>query len=407
MNHLIKKTNLRILILSFYYSPDLSAGSFRAAALVLALRKKLPRGAEIEVITTVPNRYRSFVMGAPAAESDDGFSIRRIVLPPHRGGMLDQSRAFLTYWRQVMSYVVGRDYDLVIGTSSRLMTAVLAARVAQKKNSLLYLDIRDIFVDTISDVLPRRVVPIVKPVFKSLEKWAINRSNKVNLVSEGFAEYFKTRYPYQKYSYFTNGIDVEFAVNQVDSSRDRRVREGLTIVYAGNLGAGQGLEFILPDIAKKMTGQAVFRVIGDGGRKELLRSKLAAAAVSNVVLLDPVNRNKLIEEYENADVLFLHLNDYEAFKKVLPSKIFEYAATGKPIWAGVSGYASVFIKREVSNSAVFQPCDATSALDAFKRLVIQQTARQNFINKFSRDTIMDAMALDILEVLTRSAHNPE
>jgi len=32
----------------------------------------------------------------------------------------------------------------------------------------------------------------------------------------------------------------------------------------------------------------------------------------------------------DADVLFLHLNAYKAFEKVLPSKIFEYAATGRP-----------------------------------------------------------------------------
>ena len=48
----------------------------------------------------------------------------------------------------------------------------------------------------------------------------------------------------------------------------------------------------------------------------------------------------------STDVLFLHLNDYSAFRKVIPSKIFEYAATGKPIVAGVSGYAAEFLRHE-------------------------------------------------------------
>ncbi len=403
MNHSIPEKNIRILFLSFYYSPDLSAGSFRAAALVSALVKRLPKNAQIDVLTTAPNRYSSFVINAPLLEnSEHGLSIRRITLPAHRSGILDQSRAFITYWVKVMAYVTEGNYDLVIGTSSRLMTGVLAARVAQKKSSVLYLDIRDIFVDTIGDVLPRKLVPIVRPLFKWLEKWTINRASKVNLVSQGFSQYFQTRYPNQSYSYFTNGIDSEFVVEPAFSSNDRSEGGPLTIVYAGNLGAGQGLELILPDLAKRLVGRANFRIIGDGGRKELLRSTLAAATVKNVVLLAPMNRNKLIAEYQNADILFLHLNDYEAFKKVLPSKIFEYAATGKPIWAGVSGHASSFLKEEVSNSAVFTPCDLASALEALDKLVLGHTVRQGFLNKFARNTIMDAMAMDIIGVLKRS-----
>ena len=51
---------MRILLLSFYYPPDLSAGSFRAAALVKALTQAGSTGLTIDVLTTVPNRYKSF-----------------------------------------------------------------------------------------------------------------------------------------------------------------------------------------------------------------------------------------------------------------------------------------------------------------------------------------------------------
>ena len=52
-----------------------------------------------------------------------------------------------------------------------------------------------------------------------------------------------------------------------------------------------------------------------------------------------------MSEYDKASILFLHLNDYEAFYKVLPSKIFEYATTGKPIIAGVNGFAKDVISK--------------------------------------------------------------
>jgi glycosyltransferase involved in cell wall biosynthesis len=172
----------------------------------------------------------------------------------------------------------------------------------------------------------------------------------------------------------------------------------VSVLYAGNLGEGQGLHAILPTLAKKLQGRAVFRVIGDGGRKEALRRALAAAGVENVILLPPIQRDALIQEYLKADVLFLHLNDYDAFKKVLPSKIFEYAAMGKPVWAGVSGYPAEFIGAEVANAAVFKPCDVDGAAAAFQRLELKDTVRLDFIRKFSRANIMQAMAIDIRTV---------
>ena len=51
---------LRILVLSFYYPPDLSAGSFRANALVKALVDAGGANLQIDVVSTLPNRYDSF-----------------------------------------------------------------------------------------------------------------------------------------------------------------------------------------------------------------------------------------------------------------------------------------------------------------------------------------------------------
>ena len=120
---------------------------------------------------------------------------------------------------------------------------------------------------------------------------------------------------------------------------------------------------------------------------------------NNIELLPPVPRQEIKALYEQADVLFLHLNDLMAFKRVLPSKLFEYAATGKPIWAGVAGYAAVFIATEISNAAVFAPCDAEAALESFERLGLGLTDRAAFVQRYGRARIIDEMAQDILQLL--------
>lgn len=388
---------MKILFLSFYYYPDLCAGSFRATPLANELSTQLPENSEIRVITTLPNRYSSFSSDAPQHEEVGNLTITRVSLPPHKSGMLDQSKAFMKYAQAVLRETKGQRFDIVIATSSRLMTATLGAYIARRKGSKLYLDIRDIFVDTIKDVLSKRFSGLAKFLFSKFENYAIRSADKVNLVSAGFLPYFQERYPHSIYSVITNGIDDEF-IKSAPHSIDVQPKEIYEVLYAGNMGEGQGLHQIIPALAKRFHGKLRFTLIGDGGRRPQLESAIKQSNCTNVELRPPIKREELIKAYQEADILFLHLNNYDAFLKVLPSKIFEYAALGKPLWAGVSGYSAKFLNDHVSNVAVFNPCDAQHAASAFSKLELRTIARTDFIDKFSRSTLTKQLASDILEL---------
>jgi glycosyl transferase family 4/glycosyl transferase family 1 len=385
---------LRLLLLSFYFRPDLSAGSFRASTLVESLMAILPAGASVDVITTAPNRYSTFPQEAAALETAGPLTIRRITMPAHRSDLWGQSRAFLHFARCADRYAANVRYDVVFATSSRLMTAALGAWIARRTHARLYLDIRDIFVDTIGDVFPR-MASVLKPPLSALERWTMRRADRINLVSRGFEGYFRSRYGDRSYRWFSNGIDDEFL--RADWSRkEANPRQTLLVVYAGNIGDGQGLHVILPQLALRLAGRVRFRVIGDGGRRELLEDRLRQLRVHNVDIVPPMPRPALLEAYMDADVLFLHLNAYAAFEKVLPSKIFEYAATGRPIWAGVAGFAASFIAAEVTNAAVFPPCNVSEAIEHLDKLILQDLPRPDFVTRYARRNIAKAMAEDIL-----------
>ncbi|PXX88894.1 glycosyltransferase WbuB [Marinobacter vulgaris] len=395
---------MKVLLLTFYFKPDLSAGSFRNTAFVESLLKNLPEKSEIHVVTTLPNRYSGFSAEAREEEITPELTIKRVPLPAHEGGMVDQSRAFLTYAKAVRAFVKGQEYDVVFASSSRLMTAVLGALVAQKKDARLYLDIRDIFVDTIKDVLPRKLSWLIKPFFCAVERWTVLRSDRLNVVSAGFLPYFETRYPQIPKVVFTNGVDEEFLrlapeAKTAESVTAKTPRKKLVeVVYAGNMGEGQGLHNIVPALAKRLEGRAVFRLIGGGGRLRQLQDAIVQAGCVNVTIEPPVARAELIQLYRQADVLFLHLNDYDAFRKVLPSKLFEYGALGKPIWAGVAGYAATFVRENLDNAEVFSPCDVAEALKAFEKLYMHDEPRESFVARFRRQAIMDEMARDLVAV---------
>lgn len=389
----------RILLLTFFYPPDLSAGAFRASALVESIQLRAGGSVHIDVLTTQPNRYTSHAVEAMSVEDAPGLTVRRIRLPQAREGFIGQALSFWRYARKVSRLTSYQEYDLVVATSSRLMTAVLGAWVAYRRKARLYLDIRDIFVENLRVLFPRPLATPLGWFFGALERWAINRADKVNLVSDGFLGYFRPRYPGQQFSIFPNGVDGAFIDCAFDCMPGGVAGQPLQVLYAGNVGDGQGLHLILPELAERMRGRVHFRIVGAGGRLEALRDEVALRGLSNVELLPPVAREQLLQLYQEADVLFLHLNDFPAFRRVLPSKLFEYAATGKPIWAGVAGYAADFIGRQVSNVAVFPPCGVGGAIAALEGLDMAITDRAAFVQAYSRERIMNEMAQDILQAL--------
>lgn len=392
---------MKLLVFSFYFPPDLCAGSFRCGALVDALERSMPPGMSVELITTQPNRYQGAIARAQPIERRGAVRIHRIDLPAHDSGMSDQARAFGAYARRARA--IAREtgpHDAVFATSSRLMTAALGAWQSRSIGAPLYLDIRDLFLETISDVLGKSEARLLLPGVKLIESATFAQADTINVVSPGFAADMARLAPSATLRTFSNGIDDEFLGPAPDDSQ----REGPPVIlYAGNLGESQGLHAIVPEAARRLAGRARFRIVGHGGRAAQLAE--ATRELDNVEIVAPVPRTQLLDEYARADMLLLHLNDLPAFLKVLPSKLFEYGALGKPILAGLAGESADFLRRELPDAALFAPCDADGLVRGFQRLYAapRHYDRTSFAEKFARRRIMDYMAEDLIAFTSRAA----
>ncbi|GAB3709969.1 glycosyltransferase family 4 protein [Spirosoma flavus] len=394
---------MRILYLTFYFEPDIGPGPFRNTALVHELARQLSSDDSIHVITTFPNRYSSYKPNAFDQEirQERGcpITIKRIRISSHKSGFLDQIRSFYGYFRAVCELTRQQSYDLVVASSSRLFTAFLGANLARRREIPLFLDIRDVFREAILGVIKNPLIRLpLNPLLRLVERYTFNSANHINLVSEGFRSYFQS-FSKATYSYYPNAIDDLFLTLPASHSEPAEPYKPKTLLYAGNIGDGQGLHNIIPEAARQLGTAYQFVVIGDGGARQKLEEAIQKERLTNVHIRQPTSRQLLLAEYQKADYLFVHLNNLETCKRVLPSKLFEYGATDKPILAGVTGYAASFVNQHIPNSLLFKPGDVASLVGQLRSTPYRTEFRPEFIRRFQRRTICEAMAQLILITL--------
>jgi glycosyltransferase involved in cell wall biosynthesis len=386
---------MNVLLLTYYFAPDLSAGSFRNTPLAHELARQVGSTGRVHVVTTQPNRYSSFRAEAASVEETDNLRIDRISIPAHGSGFAAQIRAYIYFYRRALALTREHRYDVIVASSSRLFSGFLGAYLARQQRVPLVLDIRDLFRENILEVLKNPIARLsLGPLLKAVERYTFGSANHINMVSAGFDDYFA---PYRQatYSYFTNGIDdffLDFPLSIPASAATAR-----TILYAGNIGEGQGLEKVIPAAAKALGARYRFVVIGDGGTKARLEKAIADEQLTNVDLRPPVSRATLLAEYQQADYLLMHLNDLRAFERCIPSKLFEYGATDKPILAGVAGHAAEFVRQHVPNSLVFAPGDVPALVAQLRQTTYKTQVRSEFIDQFRRQTIIRSLAQQILK----------
>jgi colanic acid biosynthesis glycosyl transferase WcaI len=251
--------------------------------------------------------------------------------------------------------------DLVLAVSPPLQAGLAGCFLAWFKGAPLLLDLHDLLPDLAIAVNMLRN-PLGIKMARLLEKFIYDRSDRILVISEGFVPNLTGKgVAKSKISFLPLWVDSELISPCVRNGPFRKMHnigeEQTVVLYTGNMGAKQNLENVLEAADRFRTCQDVlFLFVGDGSEKRRLQEYANHQALSNVrflPLLPPQPRELLPEMLAAADVLVLNQSG-QIMDTVIPSKLFTYMASGRPIIAAVhkSSQAAACIREAGSGIAV-------------------------------------------------------
>lgn len=171
----------------------------------------------------------------------------------------------------------------------------------------------------------------------------------------------------------------------------------ITITYVGNIGLAQHLDTFIGAAAK--LPNVDFIIVGGGTDFDRIKSLVNSFAGKNLTLLGRVPWDKVKQYYDSTDILYAQLTpDYAT---AVPSKLYEYLATGRYIIYGGMAQAAERMS-EFEHNQVIEPCNVDAlvkAIQQFEQKAIKGILSESNIQKVRENYIREHTAMELVRMV--------
>jgi glycosyltransferase involved in cell wall biosynthesis len=175
---------------------------------------------------------------------------------------------------------------------------------------------------------------------------------------------------------------------------------GFSVMFAGNLGAGQAVETIVEAAALVRDHAEInFVVFGHGSRFAWIQEEINRRGLSNIHLLGRYPIETMPGFMQKASALLVTLADQPIFSLTVPSKVQAYMAAGRPILACLNGEGARLVAEAQAGLVI--PAESASGLaDSILRLYkmtcavreeMGENGRRYFKDHFDQDILTDQL----------------
>lgn len=232
----------------------------------------------------------------------------------------------------------------------------------------------------------------------------LHRARRITVTNDREAESLVNQ-GLQRPTLVRNGIDAErFRIlREIAEDSPKAATNQLHIVYIGNVGLAQGLGTLV----RAVSGLQRVRVtiVGGGADFHQVKQVTKELATDNIQLTGPLPWDRVLAYYRDADLLYAQVG--AAYETAVPSKLFEYLATGRRVIFGGPEGSAVALMREFEGVALVPPDDAESLRSALQEILNEPTKHPllDNVRQVEQEHLRESQAERFADLMQRIAED--
>tara|TARA_B110000046_G_scaffold20305_1_gene19225 strand:+ start:37 stop:978 length:942 start_codon:yes stop_codon:yes gene_type:complete len=282
-----------------------------------------------------------------------------------------------------MSFFIGlflKRPDVILTPSPPITSGFLAILLAKIKGAKAIYNVQEIYPDLLINLGYLKSTFLIN-VLKRLECFVYNSSNAVTTIDKHFYNTIKPRIKQESNLHIIpNFVDTDLYVTDSSTKLPAEFvgEPGFTnMLYAGNIGLAQEWDLVL-ELAQELEKQPItIWIIGEGVKKEYLKSQIEMRQLPNIKLLPYQNRRFMPAINLFADFHFIAM-DKSMENQGFPSKVYTIMASGKTMVVVSSEQTPItsFLK-ETETALLVKDHSLSSFKNAVLKLILDKDLRNS------------------------------
>jgi len=338
---------MKILFVSQYFYPEI----FKGNEIVFNWAKE---GHDVTVLTGKPNYpqgkfYKGYNFFNKSEEIIQGVRVIRSPVFPRKNGTVIPlvlnyfSFIFFSFFTVILK--LKEEFDVIfVQQLSPVTMALPALWIKRKFKTPIILWVLDLWPESLQATTNLKS-GIILNILDKIVKNIYDKSDLILISSRYFKESIlnKCKDKNKKIKYFPNWAEDVYLKFELQKETSIKVPIGFNIMFAGNIGEGQGFETILKAAEYTKKKNINWLIVGDGRKAEWIKNEIRINKLTNVFLFGRHPLETMPSFFRKADVMLVSLKDDPIFSLTVPAKVQAYMASKKIILGLLNGEGNQLI----------------------------------------------------------------
>ncbi len=333
---------MKVLVLSAYYTPEITAGMYLFTNLFEDMTKQ---DWNVELYSPLPTRgvddatRKAYQAVDLETQYNGKLKIHRFYMPREGKNAVLRAARYLLINLVFLSKGLSTSADVLLLASTPPTQGAIGAILKRLTGIHFIYNLQDIFPDSLVSTGLAKKNSVLWKIGRKIEDFSYKNADKIIVISEDFKTNLLAKgVPEEKIEVIYNWVDEEAIVRVEKCQNDLFSKYDLDqnkfyITYCGTIGLTQNIELLL-DVAGELAlySDIMFILVGDGAYKEEAMKTVALKKIQNVKFLPFQPYSDISKVFSLGDV-GLVISKVNVGQNSVPSKTWSIMSAEQPILA--------------------------------------------------------------------------